>query len=219
MKILVDTYKSTGNLHHAYILEGEKETLRQKLFDFIEHDLHQAIKGNPDVWHQTHDTFTIDDARDIREVQSNKALGTGKKIFIVELRSMTAEAQNSLLKVFEEPTPHTHFFIIMPSAEVLLPTLRSRVMIIPAEASTHEPHKEAEDFLKAPISARIKIAAEISEEKDKARAIKLVDGLIHKLHGEKMKPEVMQELLLSRGYLNDRSPSIKLLLEHIAIVL
>ena len=55
----------------------------------------------------------------------------GKKIFIIETGFFTREAQNSLLKVFEEePTEGTHFFVFTPSAETLLPTLRSRMVIL-----------------------------------------------------------------------------------------
>ncbi len=128
MKFLIDSYKKTGELHHAYVLEGDKENIRTQLFSFIEDQIQQSVRGNPDVWHSQFETLTVDDARALRDTQSNKAITTGKKIFIIETRLMTIEAQNALLKVFEEPTPNTHFFIITPTAEVFLPTLKSRVV-------------------------------------------------------------------------------------------
>jgi DNA polymerase III delta prime subunit len=225
VKLLIDSYKKSGQLHHAYILEGDQEFTRKELFTFIEHDLQEQVKGNPDLWHFQYETLTIDDARALRDAQSNKAISTGRKIFIIETRFMTIEAQNALLKVFEEPTPNTHFFIITPNAEVFLPTLRSRIVRVAVENTEHKKNTQAKDFLSLPYKARLERVADIVEQKDKGGAIELVDGIIAELYARtKTKDmrlsnsEIMQELLTSRGYLNDRSPSLKLLLEHISLI-
>jgi hypothetical protein len=98
--------------HHAYGLVG-----------FSSDDLHGHLKkvhkisaqGNPDFFHQKYDTFGIDEGRRIKEMHSSKSFSAGsKKIFIVEVRSLTHEAQNSLLKIFEEPHEHTHFLSHYP---------------------------------------------------------------------------------------------------------
>jgi DNA polymerase III delta prime subunit len=218
MRVLIDTFKTTGNIHHAYLLEGEREGIRKELLHFIEKHLKINIIGNPDVWQSQFETFTIDDARKLREAQANKAIAGEKKIFIIETRGMTLEAQNSLLKVFEEPTPHTHFFMIVPSAEVFLPTLRSRTVIISQHNDTSSVSAETKEFLHASKDSRLKMIEEIIEEKDKARAIGLIDGLLKALHS-KASPQILQELLKCRMYLHDRSPSLKLLLEHISLIL
>lgn len=231
MQTLIDTFTTTGSLHHAYLFVGERELTRKQLLSFIETHMQQPIHANPDLWHSEHDTFTIDEARKLREAQSDKAIAHTKKIFIIELQSITIEAQNSLLKVFEEPTPDTHFFIIVPSAEIIVSTLRSRVMIIHGEDMNINTEKIRE-FLKLSLSERLKIVDTVAEEKNKTEAMRLVDGIITVLHSEKnqaaksshkvMKKEhtahVLEELLMVRGYLSDRSPSLKLLLEHTALV-
>ncbi len=208
---------NSNNLHHAYVIAGKREDILANLSAFIENDLKIAIKGNPDVWHQEHDTFTIDEARKLRELQSNKALSDSKKIFIIALNGITVEAQNSLLKVFEEPTPQTHFFIIAPSSEIFLPTFRSRVMIV-SHDSKHVSDSVSENFLKKSIPERLKIVEQIVEEKNKAEAINLIDGLIRVLHSKKHDSFIIGELLKTRMFLNDRSPSLKLLLEHISLI-
>jgi hypothetical protein len=218
MKFLIDSYKTTGTLHHAYLIEGEKMSAREALFGFIENDLKVTIRGNPDVWHHEHETFSIDEARKLREIQSHKALSQGRKIFIIELNAITIEAQNSLLKVFEEPTPQTHFFIIAPSSEIFLPTVKSRVMVV-SHADSNATYKESNDFIKLTIPERLKIVDGIVEAKDKVRALNLIDGLIHNLHSKKPQPFEVQELVMCRMYLTDRSPSLKLLLEHISLIL
>ena len=39
MRSLIVSYKNTGNLHHAYALEGDKKTIIPELYNFIEKDL------------------------------------------------------------------------------------------------------------------------------------------------------------------------------------
>lgn len=218
MKLLIDTFKKTGNLHHAYVLEGEHEIVRKDLFDFISEYLKLATIGNPDFWYTIYDSFTIDDARNVREAQANRPVIGDKKIFVIETRAMTVEAQNSLLKVLEEPTAGTHIFILLPSAEIILPTLRSRAIVVSLRDEAFAT-ADAKIFLKSSLSERLEIVSEIAEEKDKAKAQGLLDGLITELHGKKGKEAVLKELLTARMYVNDRSPSLKLLLEHIACVL
>ncbi|MES2436805.1 MAG: hypothetical protein V4519_02240 [Patescibacteria group bacterium] len=205
-------------LSHAYIVEGNAEEIRPSLFEFLENTLKFPIAGNPDFWHEIHESLTIDAARALRETQSKKAIGGDRKIFIIEARGMSIEAQNALLKAFEEPTPGTHFFLILPSIEVVLPTLRSRVQIISGQNSYENAKQLAQEYKKLSVGDRMKKAAAIAEEKDKALAMQIVDGLMYVMR-DSQKPFVMQELLQCRSYLNDRSPSIKMILEHIALII
>ena len=99
---------SRSGLHHAYLLEGIAESILKELHEFLEEGLSFHIKGNPDFWHGAFDTFGIDDGRALKEMQSRRPVGE-RKIFIVQANFFTREAQNALLKVFEEPTPNTHF--------------------------------------------------------------------------------------------------------------
>lgn len=221
MKLIVETFKNTGNLHHAYIIEGETEPIREKLLTFIEKEMEHPIQGNPDFWHEKFDTFTIDDARNVREQQALKAIAYTRKIFVLEVYSMTVEAQNALLKIFEEPSAGTHFFIVTSSADVFLPTLRSRVIVV-TDDSVADTHKAfIKKFRSALMAERMEMIAPIIEEKDKAQAGKVIDGLILEL-SKKQTAEtasLLKELLLMRSYLVDRSPSLKLILEHIAVTL
>ncbi|MCC2630935.1 MAG: polymerase subunit delta, polymerase subunit delta protein, partial [Candidatus Paceibacter sp.] len=220
MKILKDTFKNSGNVHHAYLMEGEKEAIRNNLLDFIEKDLKHPIQGNPDFWHERFDTFSIDDARRLRDMQSVKPLVHPRKIFIMEVYSMTVEAQNALLKIFEEPTPGTHFFVLIDAADMLLPTLRSRMIIVADEGQTNFGKVLAKKFLEASVGERMTMIAPLLEEKDKAATSQLIDGIIVEF-GKKPQQysSELKELLKFRSYLADRSPSLKLILEHISLIL
>lgn len=74
------------------------------------------------------ESFGIDDAREVRR-RAYLSIGA-KTFFIISAGQITHEAQNALLKIVEEPPQETHFFIFTPSADALLPTLRSRLRLV-----------------------------------------------------------------------------------------
>ena len=108
------------------------------------------------------------------------------KYIILGSQSFGIEAQNSLLKVFEEPPKNIEFIIISPTKSNLLPTVRSRLPIFKGKI-THETkefdmslakidYAEIFTFLKA--NSRIsKIEAKELVESIYARAT-VVDKLI-----------------------------------------
>jgi hypothetical protein len=220
------------NLHHAYLIEGERETVFLKVLDYLEKELGFSLNNNPDFWHNEFDTFGIEEGRRINDLQSKKSFLSGKKIFVIKTNFITREAQNSLLKMFEEPTSNTHFFIIMPSGEVLLPTLKSRLMILKSGESDSPQSDFVDGFLKSNLSERlemIKVFFGDSKKKipaDKNGAINFLNQLEYVLKKKsdmtkinKKDVFVFNEIIKSRNFLNDRSPSVKMLLEHIAIII
>lgn len=233
MKFLSESYAKNGSLHHACLLIGERETLLSGLVSFIESDLGIATHGNPDFWYGSHDSLSIEEGRALKEMQEMRPLAGGKKIFVVSANTITEPAQNSLLKVFEEPTPDTHFFLIMPSAAGLLPTFRSRLLLIPQEERAAESplRAAAKEFLAAKAGERMALvkdfADDISDEKrTRTDALALVSNieelLYEKTRGKKLTLEQgahFAELLKIKDYLGDRSASVKMLLEHIALLL
>lgn len=228
MKILTETYKKTGTIHHAYALEGERAEVMLGLFKFLEEDFGISLKNNPDFFYQEFETFTIDDSRALQERYSRRAIAN-KKIFIISTRFMTNEAQNSLLKIFEEPVEGAHFFLIMPNVEVLMPTLRSRLVVVDRTAqgsdgsqSNSEFKSLAKKFLLAGAAERLGLVKNIIEEKDKSKAIDFVTALEQALAARlKNAPtenaESLSEILRVKKYLHDRAPSVKLLLEHLCL--
>ncbi len=219
MKLLIDTYKKTGQLHHAYLFEGGKDNVLLSLKKFLEKEVGIVIHGNPDFSISEFETLTVDDSREITLRQSRRGL-TSKKIFIIQTRFITTEAQNALLKTFEEPTADTHFFLIMPTIQTLLPTLRSRLMLIPVESSNSEEKISLKKFLEKSGTERLLMLKNIIEEKDKGAAIDFVSSLERELAKDvKKNKESLEQILMVKKYLHDRSPSLKLLLEHLALVI
>ena len=231
MDSIIDTYKKTGSLHHACLIEGENEEIFASLCNLFENEMNFSTKGNPDFWHGEFETFGIGDGRTIKEMQSRKPMEGSHKIFVIIAKSFTTEAQNSLLKVFEEPTEGTHFFIIIPNADILLPTLRSRMFVV-SETSGKDrpfhlrkgrsfPEVDTEEFLKSGRAGRLSILKDIIEEKNKNTAISFLNELEQTLYKKSgyEESESLKEILKCKKYLNGRAPSVKMILEHISTCL
>lgn len=214
---------SLNNLsHHAYCLVNVKSD------DFLVtlEKVHKIdSRGNPDFFHEKYETLGIDESRKIKELHSSKSFTMGgKRIFIIECKGITHEAQNSLLKIFEEPHEHTHFFILMPSVSVLLPTLRSRLYIIEGEKEENSTLVDAKKFLKLTTKEKITyvddLAKRISdEEAEKSDAIEFLGALEQVLveNGVEKNKKALTAILKARDYMQDRSPSTKQLLEFVAL--
>ncbi|MCR4334206.1 MAG: hypothetical protein NUV47_00515 [Patescibacteria group bacterium] len=214
MQLIIDTLKNTGTLHHAYCIEGNRDDILKELHRFLEEDFQIKLFGNPDLWVRQYDTLTIDDSREIKEFHLSKSFDeSSKKIFIISTNFITREAQNALLKIFEEPFSGNHFFIITPSSEIFMPTLRSRLMFSPF-LSTLKINDNAKKFIKLAISERLAMTKLIVEKMD---AIEFINGIERELVAKKDFRHI-EEIIKFKNYLSDRAPSVKMILEHVALI-
>lgn len=75
------------------------------------------------------DHTSVDDIRNIQNDIIIRPLYSDRKIYVIpDGESMTAQAQNCLLKVLEEPPDFAIIIILAVTSEVLLPTVMSRVI-------------------------------------------------------------------------------------------
>lgn len=212
--------------HHAYFIHSFKDGA-QRLKDYLKDKFAISHTQNPDFYHEKFETLGIDESRKIKENHLSKSFKEGnKRIFIIEASGITHEAQNSLLKIFEEPHEDSHFFIIMPNAQVLLPTLRSRLLIIQKTEGGEETQaiKDAENFLKLSKKEKIDFVDDLAkrisdEEANKSDAIEFLSALEFVLYKKENLKNVqgLKAILKAKDYLNDRSPSMKQLLEFVAL--
>ncbi len=212
--------------HHAYFIHSFNDVAEQ-LKEYLKNKFHIDHSNNPDFFHEKFDLFGIDESRKIKEKHSSKSFSeNSKKIFLIEASGITQEAQNSLLKIFEEPHENTHFFLIMPSSEILLPTLKSRLSIPKSNNNLIDKNlvSEVEKFLnmskKDMISFVDDIAKKISDDDlDKTYAQDFLSALEFVLHKKDLSKNrrTLNAIVKAKDYLNDRSPSIKQLLEYIAL--
>lgn len=218
------------HLHHAYLLEGERGVILDELKQLLS-DSGIIQKGNSDFHLYEHDAFLIEHAHSLRREQSMHGAEGARKIFIIAFNTMMSEAQNALLKTLEEPTAGTHFFFITRTGEILFPTVRSRMQVIrstESEVRKEETGDTGEKFLNASLPERMKMIEHFTkaktEEKPKAKedARIFLESLERALHKETPRvtigvAEALQNVITAKRYLSDRSPSLKLLLEHLAL--
>jgi len=224
-------YKQTGALHHAYLLEGVSgdSGALEKLFSLIESKLGVKTVGNPDFWYKEFETFGIGDSRDIKNLQARNVAEGALRLFVIDAKSFTTEAQNALLKVFEEPADSTHFIVIFPNKDVLLPTLRSRLFAVGFEdldTQGDETKNLARKFLESTPPERFELLKSIVEEKDKDSAISFLNNLEEVLYemqnaegAREAYGDALREIIECKKYLNARGVSIKMILENISLVL
>jgi DNA polymerase III subunit delta' len=220
MHQIIELYKQKQVLHHAYLYVGhEMHEMIAHLKHFLENIMLVKTNGNPDFQHKKYETFTIEDARVLADSENRKNISGGKKIFIIETDFMTLEAQNSLLKIFEEPTEGTHFFVVTPQ-DILLPTLRSRMQVIFHEAG----EEKQKSILKQSVAERLAIVKELTdsisdEEKTKQDAISLLNKIEKELHdgGVEKNAKSLEVCELSRKALYDRGAPVKMILENLML--
>lgn len=229
----MDSHKNTDVFaHHAYYLVGNG-SLRAELLSVLEKKHKIRAQGNPDLFDRSYITFTIDDAREVKSFHDTRPVGeAGKKIFILTMEGITAEAQNALLKLLEEPSEYAHFFLIIPSAHLLLPTVKSRMSHIKVESSQGRKGEggdgieEAKKFLKLSKAKQIDhikgLMEDVTKEKKaKQDVIDLLNGIQAAVYegGVAKNMGKLEAIEVARRYMNDRAPSLKMLLEFVALSL
>lgn len=213
--------------HHAYFIHSFRDSVN-RLKDHLKSKFNINHTQNPDFYHEKFETFGINESRELKERHSSKGYTeNSKRIFIIEISNITHEAQNALLKIFEEPHENTHFFVIMPSVELLLPTLRSRLFVLPREIdeADNDSLKEIKKFLKLSRKEKVDyvddMAKRISDEEiSKSDAIKFLNDLSVVLYEDKDKnSKALKAVIKAIDYMNDKSSSVKQLLEFVALVI
>ena len=208
------------NLHHAYVVEGGT---KEMLSDFIEQTLQIQIEHNPDIIFNTYERFGVDESRTLKERALSKSINSGaQQIFVIILSGITGEAQNALLKLLEEPTPDTLFFICAPTSGIFLPTILSRVQVVEVGFNTKE-IAGAEKFLRVTKKERLDILAPLIKEKDRVSVEKLFEGVERELYmqytsGDKTKARLAQIVSDARNQLFASGASLKIVAESVALV-
>ena len=73
------------------------------------------------------DDFLLENAKEV--IAEAYIAEKDEKILVINANSFRTEAQNALLKIIEEPPRNIKFIIVTQSKNLLLPTVRSRMLI------------------------------------------------------------------------------------------
>lgn len=117
-------------MHALLITGGTPESRRQKIEEYLTswkispHDRVVLTTENASVG--------IADVRAFQKRLQLAPLGSEATVGIIPaMELLTVEAQNALLKTLEEPPPHGRIIGAVHSAQALLPTILSRMQVVP----------------------------------------------------------------------------------------
>lgn len=191
--------------HHAELILGGERSGEVALFTFA--------------------NLGINEARILRE-QGQLA---GARQITIRCETMTEEGQNALLKTLEEPAAGVKFVFLVPESIKLLSTLLSRFEVSHYENSESQNNPEIKKFVEAKLEDRFKIIEILIKkagEETKGAALNFLTDLekylaknieIKKINNELI--FALAEIRRGRDYLQDKSGTPKLILEHIALAL
>ena len=143
---------SMNKVSHAYLFGGESGSGKKMMASLFamtlqceKHGVEPCMEcpsckkaqsqNHPDIIYVKHEkpnTITIDEIREqlINDV-TIKPYSSPYKIYIIdEAQKLTLQAQNALLKTIEEPPAYAVFLLLTENAEMLLPTINSRCVML-----------------------------------------------------------------------------------------
>lgn len=214
--------------HHAYIFIGTpNESSRSTVMKYLEHsDLGPEFS---DFHSKTVETFTIDDARDLKQFVSQKSQTKDKLVVLIETVHFSHQAQHALLKTLEEPyqgitiifiTPHEHLLLSTLKSRVIIHYLASQEIISPIDVKVFErvtPVKRlhmVDGFLK-----KIKDDEGIHQTSrdDASSFLNAYESYLYSLGGVLKRRKEYDAIFFAKEYITDQGSSIKQLLEYVAI--
>ncbi len=233
MEVLSFLRDKNSELAHFYIIEGARGLPEAALLAALE-SRGISTRGNPEVLVLSYESFLIEHAQDLRAKEKERG-SDAQTFFIVSALSYAHEAQQALLKMFEEPRQDAHFFVIVPKAEHLLDTVRSRgALVRMISAENTDTVLLAKELLKATPAERLeKIKKLIAshEDDDTSGALRefartLTSALARVLSESKTPRDysshdvfVFEEFLKAEKFLINRGAGVKMILEHLMLII
>tara|TARA_B100000745_G_scaffold296043_1_gene240890 strand:+ start:1631 stop:2248 length:618 start_codon:yes stop_codon:yes gene_type:complete len=177
-------------------------------------------KQTVDVQHIIVDRLGIADARALIAQAQQTAVTASGRSFVLVAGNIPVEAQNALLKLFEEPPKGVQFHLIIPQEGLLIPTLRSRVQLVARTTTADNENDLFQTFLTSSYAERLTCIADITKQKDAAS----IEAIIHGAEQYAARDVVTNagiapSVLLAREYVQTPGASKKMLLEELALAL
>lgn len=213
---------ASNGIHHANLLIGSSEAAEPYLCSLCD-GLGIKLANNPDFFAFRMETFGIDEARELRLLSARKAVTTakagqaGRKIFLISSARLTLEAQNALLKIFEDPFPDTYFFLVVREEALIIPTLRSRLEAVRMPEGQTLRSGNAEEFLSLSLKDRLLFAKKFALE-DMDLPV-FLDNLLLSLKKRKETRTLLESVYNLRRFASDPAVLPRLVIEHLSLVL
>jgi DNA polymerase III delta prime subunit len=210
--------------HHAILIEGNPSVFLDMIKnEFIESGV--VLANNPDIIFLSFEKFGIGESRQIIDMSLGAPISSENKTIVFSFESITNDAQNALLKIFEDPSPSLKFIISTYTANGLLPTLRSRLAIYKNEKETEIVNVDS--FIKMSVGEKMKeVERMVKNYKDSGNKQEIKQFLtsIHYYLEEKIKKgekghnlSALNMTARALDYIDDKSASVKILLESVVL--
>lgn len=206
-------------MSHAQLYFGNYETV----LPYLGEDFRA---NSPDVSLHVVYNLKVAEARRISVEVYQKPLHDKVRTIVVAFVLATREAQNALLKALEDPAESTRIIVIVPQAEILLPTVRSRLTLM-CDASREVVNVVGSEFLSLSLGERsTRITKEFTAAKksdtEKERVARwandVLDAIETHIHTQSPKNhEAIRDIIFVRSYWNTPAASQKMLLEHLIL--
>ena len=173
-----------------------------------------------DVQHFVQDRFSIDDVRTLTLQAAQTAIGSGGRSFVIVTKNILPEAQNALLKLFEDPPTGVTFHLVLPQESIMLPTLRSRVLVQQDRELDGDWNDVFKNFLAASYKDRIAIAEDLTKKKEVGQIEQIISGALAYASSRVSDNATCAEVVLFvEGYSKAAGASKRMLLEELALSL
>jgi hypothetical protein len=189
--------------HHAYLYCNPDLSLTG-----VPLELHNE---GVDTVHLRTDALGIEEARTVRVAAYQRPVVASRRAFIIVARTMTLPAQNALLKLFEEPPLSAEFHLVVPHEHVVIPTLRSRLLLVGEGAAFQTANPPWAAFCVLPLAARLEEITNRTKAKDAAWIEAITAGAAR----DSRVPRAVA-FTVSR-FLGHSGASKKMLLEYLAL--
>ena len=225
------------NLSHAYLCIGDFQQNRNDFEKALE-NIGISLK-KPGHFVFIGDTFKKSDADDLNAWYYRNANNEdGYTIAILAQESLKIDAQELLLKIFEEARNNYIFFLFVQNGTEVIPTIKSRCTIIELNNNTNNSLKndnEIAKFVKMSVGERIKHVAEQIKNKEsheiRTYTEKLVRDLIEDFYTDSFKEnplnnnlsghskDILEKLLKAQNSLADNHIAPKFILDYVVTIL
>lgn len=160
--LITDTFQNMlkkDRMAHSFLIYGEKGLGKKTMADWLAMSLVCENENSPcgtcrsctnarnhihpDIIYAEHSGkmggFSVDTVRNICSDAYIKPNNTDRKIYIfTDADNITVQAQNSLLKLIEEPPAYAYFIFTAADRNVILETIRSRIISLSASEVTRD---------------------------------------------------------------------------------
>lgn len=162
---------------YSYLLFGPVEKNYQEMKDLL-----ADLKVKPFHIYDLALTGGDSGIEEIRQVQRQVRIKPAEPevrfYLLLKARSLGRPAQNSLLKLLEEPPRYLRIIIFAQGRQDILPTLISRCLTIRSVVSQPVVHLsyQLERILAQPLSQRFELAKELTQKENKENLAKIIDS-------------------------------------------